>query len=200
MRVCGFVGFLSFKSCLGHLDIWVRCWNWTIPPPVRVIRSNDNGIQEQGWGGQYFMRHPACSGQVYRSPSKGPWGSQARSWIIWRNLWFGQFRQFPSAGPGIGISGWEGGGLSTGQQRTSTDRMVGTWGFGDENTYVVFQICLYLIAFVIFNKVNFDIRRVSNGHPLIGSWWELGVLPMRILMHKCCILDMFIFHCFCQIQ
>ena len=43
---------------------------------MRVIRSNDNGIQEQGWGGQYFMRRPACSGQVYRSPSKGPWGSR----------------------------------------------------------------------------------------------------------------------------
>ena len=55
---------LDFKSWLGHSDIW----NWTIPSSVRVIRSNDNGIQEQGWVWQYFMRRPACSGQVYRCP------------------------------------------------------------------------------------------------------------------------------------
>ena len=42
---------------------------------MRVIRSNDNGIQEhRGRGRRYFMRHPACPGQVYRCP-EGPFES-----------------------------------------------------------------------------------------------------------------------------
>ena len=56
-------------------EFWNRTWDWTIPPPARVIRSNDNGIQEhRGRGRRYFMRHPACPGQVYRCP-EGPFES-----------------------------------------------------------------------------------------------------------------------------
>ena len=53
---------------ISNLDLVIQIFGIEPSPPVRVIRSNDNGIQEQGWVWQYFMRRPACSGQVYRCP------------------------------------------------------------------------------------------------------------------------------------
>ena len=53
---------------ISNLDLVIQIFGIEPSPPVRVIRSNDNGIQEQGWVWQYFMRRPACFGQVYRCP------------------------------------------------------------------------------------------------------------------------------------
>ena len=126
---------LRFKSFLGHSEIWVRSWNWTIPPRVRVIRSNDNGIQEQGWGGQYFMRRPACSGQVYRCP-RGSLGVPIWAAACRRFGLFGGICDSANSGnsPLLGRGSVEQrvrkGVQSNPVEGSATDPLIGSWSLG----------------------------------------------------------------------
>lgn len=153
---------LRFKSWLGHSKIWVRSRNWTIPPPARVIRSNDNGIQEQGWEGRYFMRHPACSRQVYRCPrgSLGVpiWAAASRR--------FGLFGRIcdsanSSNSPLLGAAGEDRGVV----EGSATDRLIGWRRLGTQVLRVLKS--KWRVGFLILYFRYFDILLLPSNSFLV---------------------------------
>ena len=136
---------------------------------MRVIRSNDNGIQEQGWGGQYFMRRPACSGQVYRCP-RGSLGVPIWAAACRRFGLFGGICDSANSGnpPLLGRGSVEQrvrkGVQSNPVEGSATDQLIGSWSLGTRvlrvwrSKWRVRILIGYIYIFFAFIKLTVSLR------------------------------------------